>query len=136
MTNLPTPLPSLSSLGWITDSGNKADMLLAHFFESEKSQTFLYGSNVSSLQFIIQQFAGSIDNMLANIKSTLETYLGRYYDLVSATVSSDAATTDQSGSVTITIRCRVSECGNTFDVAKSISVVNSKITKIININNG
>jgi hypothetical protein len=129
------PVPSLSSLGWVTDPGNKADLLLSHFFEAEKSQTFIYGDNVSSMQFLLQQYGHNINSLIANTQSVLEKYLGRYYDLATVSVTCEEADVDTSGDVNITIRCKVNENGTTFDIATAINVVNSKIVKIINLNN-
>jgi len=131
-----TCAPSLSAQGWITDTASKADILLAWFFEAVKSETYLYGNNISNLQWLIEEYGSSIVDLTARIGSTLEVYLGRYYDHVVATVSSDDNAANLTGEITITIHCTLTDNGQQYSLGKLLQINNSIVTNIININNG
>lgn len=129
-------VPLLSSQGWITDPGAKADILLSHFFESNKSQSLIYGKNVSSLQWIIQRYSGSISDMVKELTYALENYLGRYYVASVVTVISDDNTANLNTQVTLTLHCDVIEDGITYSIGKLLQISDSKLSKITTINNG
>lgn len=129
------PVPSLSAAGWITSPAEKADALFAHFYESEKSQTYLYGGNVSNLQWLIEQYGHNVIELAAQIRSTIELYLGRYYDAVNAQVTHNDNEDNPTNSITLSIHCDVTENGKLYSFGKLLNVTNSKIEKIININN-
>lgn len=128
-------LPTLSPEGWVQSTAEQADYLFAHFFVSEYSQTHLYKSNVSSFQYIIQNTQGRITDTVSKTISTLTSYFSRYYDNVVA----DASYLEDpvnSGKVTLNIYVSFTDkTGKDFVLGKATEVVNSKVIKIININN-
>ena len=136
MENIPIPVPSLSPAGWVTDVATKADILMAWFFESIKSQTYIYGSNVSNLQWLIEEYGSNTMTLTSQISSTLEIYLGRYFDFVSATVTADDTPSNLNGSITITIHCLITDNGIQYSLGKLLQVSDSTVIDIININNG
>ena len=72
-------IPSLSNDGWITDPIRALDRLMAYFFESDKSQTYIYGDNIASLAYIYAMKMGDGEAMASSIASELETLLRRHY---------------------------------------------------------
>jgi len=136
MTTLITPVPVLSSAGWITDPSGKIDALLAHFYESMKSQTLLYGNNVSSLQYLLQQFGNSPNDLAQNLERTLEKYLGRYYDLATASVNADITSTDNGSGYGLNVYCSITENGKAYSVGNLLKISNAKLASVIKINNG
>ena len=136
MTSLITPVPVLSSAGWITDTSGKIDALLAHFFESMKSQTLVYGPNVSSLQFLLQQYGNNPNELTQNLERTLETYLGRYYDLAMVSVTNDATINNTNSVYGLKLYCSITENGQTYSVGNLLKVSNSKLTAVTKIING
>ena len=71
-----------------------------------------------------------------NLKNALEVYLNRYYLNSSVEVSYKADAKDESN-ITITIYCIVTEQDNTqYSLGRLLEVADSKITKIMRINNG
>lgn len=75
-------LPTLSSDDWVTDTRKKADYILAHFFESDYSQTSLYLGHVSSLAWVIHEGNGDMSKTENLLTSTLKLYLERYFQTV------------------------------------------------------
>lgn len=128
-------VPSLSSAGWVRSPNEKADALLSHFFLSEKSQTYLYADNVSSLPWLVEQYGRNPIAISTELGNALERYLGRYYDTVNADVTVDDAKVAYNGEIAITLYCSVTEEGRSYSFGKLLMVTNSKIQQIINLNN-
>lgn len=129
-------VPTLSTSGWVKAPSEKADFLLAHFYESDKFQTYLYGQNVTNLQYIIEQTGHDAIAVTQRLRTELETYLGRYYDsaLVDVTIA-DSTTTDAGSQLTIRVFCRVTENGKDYSFGKMIMAMNSKLEKVVDLNN-
>lgn len=131
-----TPVPTLSAAGWVNTPNEKADMLISHFFESDKYQTYLYGNNIASLTWIIEQNNSNINNVTVALREALETYLGNYYESVQVDVqNNDDPTTNPTGKVELKIYCNVMENGREYSFGRLVSAINSKIDKITKLNN-
>ena len=129
-------LPSLSEDGWLNTSERIADYMLAHFFLSEKSQTYLYGAQVASLQYIIQNNADSMMNTAIETKTTLYSYFARYFTSVEVECSvNDITTNGSSANLNIYVGFTDSD-GKTFSVGKLVNILNSKVNSFITLNNG
>lgn len=129
-------LPTLSPEGWVQSTAEQADYLISHFFASEYSQSHLYNSNVSSFQYIIQNAQGDMSRTVSELKSTLSFYYGRYFDNVIVEANYEQLPLDSS-KVNITLYISFNDkSGKEFILGKTLELINSKISKIININNG
>ena len=130
------PVPTLSPQGFVTDISGKADALLSHFYESMYSQTFLYGKNISSLQYIIQQYGDDVNKLCTQLQNTLEKYLGRYYDLAIVTIGSNVNDpNDTTNQISLTIHCSLTENGTTYSIGDLLKISNSKVTSVTRVNN-
>lgn len=129
------PVPSLSPAGWIKSPSEKIDTLLAHFFESMKSQTALYGNNVTSLADIVNKYGNNPIKLGTEIKLALETYLGRYYTSATVTVTNDDGPSNLNGVITLKLFAEVVDGGTTYSVGKLLETNNSKVTKITKLIN-
>jgi hypothetical protein len=126
------PVPSLSSAGWVTAPADKADLIMAHFFEAEKSQTFLYGDNVTSLQWLVEQFGNNPTSMTQELRDALNVYLNRYYTGVIVNIN---VVDDGTPRYELRVFIQVTEDGKQYSFGKLLQVTNSKISKIISLNN-
>jgi len=81
-----TPLPTLSTSGFVYQPIEKIDFLLAHFFYSDKAQSSLYGTSVANLQAILEKNSGSMDNTASDVQNSLQSYLQKHFDAVSVSV--------------------------------------------------
>lgn len=126
-----TPVPSLSAAGWITAPADKADKLMAHFFEAEKSQTYLYGDNVSSLQWTVEQFGHNPNAMTQELRTTLERYLNRYYTSSTINVS---VVDDGTPRYELRVFIQVTDNGKQYSFGKELQMNNGKLAKIISLN--
>lgn len=135
MTSLAT-MPSLSEDGWVTDSIKTADYLLSHLFLSERSQSYLYNNNITSLPYILQTTQGDITQTITLLRSSIEEYFSRYFNNVVVEVT-DVTSEDEPSKASISLFVQFSDKENIeHNLGKIIETSNLTISKIIDINNG
>jgi hypothetical protein len=131
-----TPVPTLSTFGWVQNPSEKIDFLLVHFFYADKSQTSIYGKNVSSLPWLIEQNTQSMVDTANAIRTALNSYLGRYYETVSTQVSFRDENPEQSSSkVFFSLYISVTENGVEYSAEKLVTVIDGRFKEFTNINN-
>lgn len=116
-------LASLSAKGWITDVPNVLDFLMAHFYESEYTQSTLYYGKISNLQYLVQKYGGDPDQFVAGLTNTLQEYLGRYFpDGVKLEITHNANDADFDGGVkyNVTVKVQVTRDGQTYSIAETL----------------
>lgn len=124
------PVPTLSFSGWIRSTPEKADFLFAHFYESERSQSFLYRNRVSNLQYIIQSNQGDIDKTCREIQSTLTDYFSAYFPQVTVEIDYQEKPVD-SGKITIRMYISVTDKdGKEFNLSRLADLIDSKFDKV------
>lgn len=129
-------MPALSPDGWVTSTVEKSDYLISHFCLAEYSQTHIYPGHVASLAWIIQSTQGDVRDAAELTESTLRTYFGRYFKNVVCEVTHE---TEKDNAM----KCRlniylayVDADGREYNLARLVEVVDSKIVKIVKLNNG
>lgn len=128
-------VPTLSTDGWVRSSTSKADFLMAHFLESEKSQTAFYGGKVASFQWILQQYSGDIILTVQNTRETLAEYFGRYFADVKVNVDQKPETPN-SPKIIMTIDMNFTDDqGIEYSLNRVIDILDSKFVKVISNNN-
>lgn len=131
-----TPVPTLSMAGWVVTPEQKADYLMAHFYESMYNQTYVYLGQVNSIQYVIEQNSGDIPKTCEALRVTLEQYFKRYYDSSIVRVTSDDVTSgNPSSQVNLTVYISVKENDVVYDFAQLISMADSKFLKAVALNN-
>lgn len=129
-------VPTLSTFGHVTNVSEKADFLLVHFVYADKKQTVVYGDNVSSLPWILQENAGSMINTCSDIQKTLQKYFGRYFDAVTVNVSFTEENPDVSNSrVLINLNISIVENSVQYQVTRLIRAIDGKFKEFVNLNN-
>lgn len=132
-----TPVPTLSTQGWVTDLSSKIDFLLAHFVSSDKEQSNIYKDNVSNLQFIIEKYAGDPLSTGDAIARTIQAYLGRYYQNVIAEAQFELINEKESQTtVKITLALNFTEDGINHTANRLLTYYNGKFKEITEVNNG
>lgn len=128
--------PSLSEDAWVSNSVKTADNLMSHFLLSDYSQTYLYKGLVSSLPWIIQNTQGDMTRTLQLVQATLVTYFTRYFNNVVCEVTEVPNTTDPSkGQISIYLKFTDTE-NKEYVLGRLITIIDTKISEIINISNG
>jgi hypothetical protein len=130
------PVPSLSESGWVVMPQQKADFLMAHFYEAMNNQTYTFPGQVASVQYVIEKYAGDINGTCQALTQVLEQYLSRYYPAVNVQVTSDDVTAGNPSSlVNLTVYISAVEEGETYAFTSLIMTANSKFLKAVNLNN-
>jgi len=129
-------IPSLSASGWVGDVPEKLDKLLGYFLVSEKSQSFFYEGSIASFPAIIQNNTEKADRLADETRSTLVALLSRYFD--AAEVDAEARTPDANRPdlIDLTLDIRVMVEGKQYYAGRELSLINSKVASIAEINNG
>lgn len=138
LNNNVIPVPSLSAGGWLSGLQEKTDLLMAHIFAANASQSFVFSGKVTSVQGIIEANVGNVNRFCQNLRSALEVYFGNYFQHCLCEVTSDDITAENTSSnVTVYIWIQVTELGQKYSVGKVLSLVNSRFASVTNIiNNG
>lgn len=131
-----TPVPSLGGTGWVTEIAERADKLTSYFFISDYSQSTLYEGNITSLPWLIQQFGQDETALVRETREALQVYFGRYFEQVQVDVSTQVDDSEAPGTINMRIDVTVYENGQKYSLGRLVSSLDSKITKIITLNNG
>ncbi len=127
-------VPALSATGWTRSPAEKADLLMSHFYESDRFQSYLYPDNVCSLPWLIEQYGHDIPLVAREIEDQLGNYLRRYYTTASVQCVPDETTLD-TGEVTLKLFATVTEEGKEYVIARLIMSKDSKFQSIVKMNN-
>lgn len=133
MTTTIIPVPALNKSGWVRNISEKADLVLAYFFESDKKQSFIYEGAVSNIQWYIEEYGNNIINLTDQIQNALETYLKRYYTAVTVNVTDNSSGNDSF--VTLKIFCSCIEGNKKVDFGRLLNISDKKLTRVISLNN-
>ncbi len=131
-----TPLPTLSTDGWVTSTPQKVDYLLAHFYAAEMSQTLLFPKNVHSFVDLVQRYKADIINLGAQVQESLRSYFAAYFPSVTVRVQCrDQPEKPGFVAVHMFIEVRNAE-GQSYNAARVADIQDSKIMQISALNNG
>lgn len=128
--------PSLSEDGWVTSAAKTADYMLSHFFLSDRSQSYEYDQYISSMPWILASNHGNIPQTIMETQNTLGDYFKRYFSNPVVEVNEIPNLISPSkAQIGIYIKFTDSQ-GNDIIVGKMITVNDTIIEQIVNINNG
>jgi hypothetical protein len=126
--------PSLTH-GWANNTLSVADNLLTCFILSDYSQTYLYKGMVSSLPWIMHEAQDNVSGMLDLITVTLTNYFNRYFNNTEVEVKDVTdPLTPSKGALSIYVKF-TDTTNQEFVLGKMLSIIDSKIKEVININN-
>lgn len=130
------PVPTMSTQGFVTDLSGKLDFLLAHFFLADYNQTQLYPGRVTSLPELIQRCGGDASQAITLIQRALQDYLGAYYPSVQIDVApSSPLDVDPSIRVELIIQIAINDGDSVGSFKRLLQATDSKMSKIIKLNN-
>lgn len=128
-------VPTLSSSGFVVQVAEKADRLLSYFFTSEASQSELYNGSIASLPDLIQKFNDQTTELVKATESLLSAYFSRHFDNVNVIASTNYPQPGDESRTNLTIRVTFVDKGQPYDLGRIVNIVDSKIAKIIHLNN-
>ena len=137
MTFPVTPVPTMSTQGWVTDPSTKFDKLLSDFFLADHNQTYLYKGNVKSLQGLIEKHGTHIQSLIEELQVTLRTYMERYYDIVEVSVlPANDMYLDPTARMELKISIGVNDRGTQAQFGRLLEAKDGTMQRISNINDG
>jgi hypothetical protein len=129
-------VPTLSSFGWVKNPAESIDFLLTHMFYADKFQTSLYGNNVTSIPWILEETSGSIDQATIAMRQAINNYLGRYYDSVQVNVSTVEEDSESSSSkIRMSLQISIVQDGIEYQVSRLVSLIDGRFKEFMNLNN-
>lgn len=136
LANKVTPVPTLSTLGFVYDSANKFDSLIAHAFVADYNQTYLYPGTITSIPRMIEKSGNDKSALIDEIQSRFYEYLSRYYDSVTIVCTLEQTVPgEEDGTLNIQLVITVTEQNAQSVYGRLVNTVNSKLKKIIKLNN-
>ncbi len=126
-------LGTLSEKGWLEHPPEILDSQLNYYINSEHSQSDWAPGHVKSLPYDIANFNQSPSTLEARIRTSLEELMTAYFpELVEieVTVKPDK---DHPAVQDIYVNCWVARDGVRFNLGKSISIKNGKVSNYMNL---
>lgn len=131
-----TPVPSLSTQGWVTELSSKIDFLLAHYISTDQDQSNIYKDSMSSLQYIVEKHSGDPLATSTAIGESVKFYLARYYPNVIAEARFSLENEAESQTtVKITLSLNFTEDGIKYTANRLLTYFNGKFKEITEVNN-
>ncbi len=132
--NNKVPVPVLSSQGWEHDTPTQLDVLLAHCFVAQYSQTHLFKDQVLSVPWILQKYT-SISDVTNQIETRIEVYLRSYFDTVTVACREHGENTNPSSKCVLDLYISVTSNGVEYELTNRIRFINSVFDKLVRLNN-
>lgn len=129
-------IPSLSASGWVGDVPEKLDKLLGYFLVSEKSQSFMFDGSIASFPAIIQNNTEQPDRLAGETRSTLVSMLSRYFDGAEVDAEATVPDDERPDLINLVLDIRIMVEGRQYYAGRELSLINSKVANIAEINNG
>ena len=130
-----TPVPSMSTSGWISDPSSKLDRLLSYYFISRADQDALNVKTVYSINYLLAKNSYNPIQACEEIQINLKQYLQPYFQSVTVTATSDAESISGSQAV-IFILVQFVDSGYTSANSYAFDVKSSTFGKVADaINN-
>lgn len=79
-------VPVLGPAGWVDSPDKKLDVLMAHIYASDASQSYFFHRQVSSIAKVIKDNEGKLENARVELRQCLTEYFKKYFDNVEVEV--------------------------------------------------
>lgn len=81
-----TYVPVLGKEGWVKDGKKKLDILMAHLYASDASQSHFFFGEVASMVKVVKENQGRLQLARESVQAMLENYFSKYYNTVGVNV--------------------------------------------------
>lgn len=126
-------IPSLSAEGFITDIRKMGDMVMAHYFASDFSQSNAFYGQITSLAYHVQQYGHQPERLRDEIETRVTQYLERYFDGATVTVTITDHEQGSPNRYNINFDAVVIKGDQRYSLGRLIEVQNGKVKNIINL---
>lgn len=127
---------TMSLIGWVGSVEEKADYLLSCFLTCNRSQTVLFGGNITSLQYLLKLHGGDNLTLERELRRVLEEKFDRVFNEGSVVLVTVEDRTENPGFMTIRFSCTVTVDGREYSFGKLVQFMNSRLQRIANLTNG
>lgn len=129
-------IATLTTRGWVGTVEHKGDYLISCFLLTLYSQSILYYGKLASLQYILKDEAGDQVYLQQTLSATLNAMLKRNFEAANALVKVLDYDANNTSKLRIQATCMVRENGIDYNLGREVLMLNSKVVKIAEINNG
>lgn len=128
------PAATLSTLGFVYDSSNKFDVLLAHVFATDYNQSLVFAGRISSLPYWIERAGPTKSDKENSLRTGFYEYLNKFYQDVGIEIQ---VTEMENSSSRLDFRLIISVTENLKQEQYGFLVrtVRKKLEEIIRLNN-
>lgn len=123
-------IPTLSTLGWVNTLEHKVDQIFSYFVTSQYSQSMLYQGKVSSLAYLVTEYAHDPDLLKREVGDAIGRLFGRYFERVQYNVEIDDHELEATSKYSIRIKCYITESGQEYDIAREVKILKSRIVRV------
>lgn len=122
-------VPELGAGGWVTDPLKTLDLVIAHAFETDYSQSTIYVDQVVSVAYILQQYQHNPTTLMEQIQTALQRLLNRYFDASTVTTSYVDSTTENRYSLHLNVM--VKRDGLSYSLTHLYNIVNGRFIRVL-----
>ncbi|QXO11108.1 hypothetical protein pEaSNUABM54_00282 [Erwinia phage pEa_SNUABM_54] len=130
------PYPSLSTKGWLEDVPGVLDAVMTNFFLTHPSLSVEFKNAIYSLPDLIQKYGNNETDIKREVRDAMETLFSRWFDKVTAECSVTYPDPDDDIRMNVSVYLTIDHKGETYNVARELSMSGSKLMKVMEINNG
>lgn len=136
MTTKPAPVnPTLDGKGWVTAPNDLLDVAFSDFMMSDYSQSSLFYGQIASLPYLIARCGQDLQRLKQEVRSTLETHLGGYFDTVQVTVDT-IPNARGTPATELRVGMVVLKDGISYRLDRAVEDIRSFTLKMIEVTNG
>ena len=128
-------VPTLSITGWARTPEDMAYYLFAYLYEADKNQSTIYGKNVCTLAYLNATYGKDIPEFCGQLRTMLETYLGRHFDQVNVDITHDDTAGNTGSLVNVYINSTVYKNGRKYSFGHLVQK-NGQVAKLLTLVNG
>lgn len=125
-------IPSLSMDGFVTEIRKQTDLMIAHYFASDFSQSNNFYGKITSLAYQVQLYGNDPTRLKAEMEEKLTRYLERYMESAIVEVKINAGTSGSLNRYNIDFDATVVKNGLRYSVGHMIEVQNGRVKSIMN----
>jgi len=125
--------PALSALGWATTVSDRLDIEFANFIASDIAQSILFP--IASLPYLIKKYQSDFQGLCNEATTVLREHLSGLFDQVELSVTY-VVDSDDEAKIQLIFAITVIENGDVFNIRQAVENINSKVLKLMEINNG
>ena len=126
-------IPTLTKRGWIKGSvAERADFILAYFFETLPSESWMFRSNTTSIQELVANHTDDVDGLIDELQRRLEERFRLYFDKTIVSVDYvDVNEYKRTGRADLAIKLIIVEGDQDYSLEREFKQINSVFRSVV-----